>query len=109
MEGRARIEGVATSIHECYADCHGKKVVEDAIFKTPCVVIIFDEAPRYREAQLNFGGKQMRRTVDRDRVRGTTQTRAGCSALIFHDALGMTLRSRTTFLQHHSPAHPSKI
>jgi len=87
MEGRARIEGVATSIHECYADCHGKKVVEDAIFKTPCVVIIFDEAPRYREAQLNFGGKQMRRTVDRDRVGRPAEMWAGCSASILSDAL----------------------
>jgi len=47
-EGRARIEGVAASIHECYVDAHGKKVAEDTIFKTPCVVIIFDEAPWYQ-------------------------------------------------------------
>jgi len=29
-----------------HATCaHGNKVAEDAVFKTPCVVIIFDEAP----------------------------------------------------------------
>jgi len=38
---------VAASIHESYMDGHGNKVAEDAVFKTPCVVIIFDEAPRY--------------------------------------------------------------
>jgi len=32
-------------------DGHGNKVAEDAVFKTPSVVIIFDEAPRYREVQ----------------------------------------------------------
>jgi len=46
VEGRARIEGVAASIHESYMDAHGNKVAEDAVFKSPCVVIIFDEAPR---------------------------------------------------------------
>jgi len=51
VEGRARIEGVAASIHESYMNSHGNKVAEEAIFKTPCVVIIFDEAPRYREVQ----------------------------------------------------------
>jgi hypothetical protein len=51
VEGRARIEGVAASIHESYLDAHGHKVAEDAVFKRPCVVIIFDEAPRYREVQ----------------------------------------------------------
>jgi len=45
VEGRARIEGVVASIHESYMDAHGKKVAEDAVFKTPCVVIIFDETP----------------------------------------------------------------
>ena len=45
VEGRARIEGVAASIHESYMDTHGNKVAEDAVFKTPCVVIIFDELP----------------------------------------------------------------
>ena len=45
VEGHAQIEGVVASIHKCYMDTHGNKVVEDAIFTTPCVVIIFDEAP----------------------------------------------------------------
>ena len=45
VEGRARIEGVVTLIHESYMDAHGNKVAEDAIFKSPCVVIIFDESP----------------------------------------------------------------
>jgi len=63
VEGRARIAGVAALIHECYVEAHGKKVAEDDIFKTPCVLIIFDQAPRYQGAQSNFGGKQMRRTV----------------------------------------------
>jgi len=45
VEGRARIEGVAASIHESYMDAHGIKVAEDAVFKSPCVMIIFDEAP----------------------------------------------------------------
>jgi len=52
VKGRARIEGVAASIHESYMDAHGNKVAEDAVFKSPCVVIIFDRAPRYREVQL---------------------------------------------------------
>jgi len=90
VQGRARIEGGAASIHECYVNIHGKNVAKDAIFKTPCVVIIFEVAPRYREAEV----KQMRRTVDRDRVGGTAETRAGCSAPIIRDALGPTLRSR---------------
>jgi len=51
VEGRTRIEGVAASIHESYLDAHGNKVAEDAVFKTPCVLIIFDEAPRYWEVQ----------------------------------------------------------
>ena len=48
---RTRIEGVLASIHESYMDAHGNKVAEDAVFTTPCVVIIFDKAPRYREVQ----------------------------------------------------------
>jgi len=40
VEGRARIEGVTASIHESYVDAHGNKVAEDAVFKTPCVVIM---------------------------------------------------------------------
>ena len=57
VEGRARIEGVAASIHESYMDAHGNKVAEDAVFKSPCVVIIFDEAPRYREVQSKHESK----------------------------------------------------
>ena len=37
VEGRARIEGVAASIHESYMDGHGNKVAEDAVFTTPCL------------------------------------------------------------------------
>ena len=59
VEGCARIEGVAASIHECYMDGHDNKVSEDAAFKTPSVVIIFDEAPQYREV----GNKQPKMTV----------------------------------------------
>ena len=51
VEGRARIQGVVVSIHESYVNGHGNKVAEDAVFTTPCVVIIFDEALRYREVQ----------------------------------------------------------
>jgi len=32
VEGRARIEGVAASIHESYMDAHVNKVAEDAVF-----------------------------------------------------------------------------
>ena len=98
---------MAVLIHKCYVEVHGNKVAKDAIFKTPCVIIIFDEAPWYREARSEFGGKPMRRTVDSDRV--GAQHRRWRDALIFHDALGMTLRSRNTFLQYYSPAPPSKI
>jgi len=35
VEGRARVEGVAASIHESYMDAHGNKVAEDAVFKSP--------------------------------------------------------------------------
>ena len=59
VEGRARIEGVAASIHESYIDAHGNKVAEDAVFKTPCVVIIFDEALRYREVQSKPESKHL--------------------------------------------------
>jgi len=51
VDGRARIEGVAASTHESNINCHSNKVAEDAIFTTPCVAIIFDEAPRYQEVQ----------------------------------------------------------
>jgi len=40
VEGRTRVEGVAASIHESCMDAHGNKVAEDAVFKSPCVVII---------------------------------------------------------------------
>ena len=77
VEGRARIEGVVASIHESYMDGHGNKVAQDAIFKTPCVVIIFDEAPRYQEVQSTPKSKQPRMTVHRDRASGPEGTRAG--------------------------------
>ena len=70
VEGSARIEGVASSIHESYMDGHGNKVAEDAVFKTPRVVIIFDEAPRYQEVQSKSENKQPRMTVLRDRGGG---------------------------------------
>jgi len=47
VEGRARIEGVVASIHESYMDAHSNKVAEDAVFKSPCVVIICNDAPLY--------------------------------------------------------------
>jgi len=76
-------------------DVHGKKLLKDAIFKTPCVVIIFDKAPRFREAKSSFGCKQMRRTEGRERVGGKAGTRAGCCTSIIRDALGPTLRSHS--------------
>ena len=109
MQGHARIEGVTAFIHECYVDVYGNKVAEDAMFKTPFFVIIFDEAHRYRETQSHFGGKQMRKTVDHDRVGGTAQTWAGISVQVIRDALGMTLRSHNTFLERHSPAPLSNM
>jgi len=66
--GRARIEGVAASIHESYVDAHGNKVAEDAVFKTPCVVIIFDKAPRYREVQSKPESKHPIMKAYRDRA-----------------------------------------
>ena len=68
VEGRARIEGVAASIHESYLDAHGNKVAEDAVFKTPCVVIIFNEAPRYREVQSKPESKHLIIKAYRDRA-----------------------------------------
>jgi len=50
---------VAASIQESYIDAHGNKVAEDAVFKTPCVVIIFDEALRYREVQSKPESKHL--------------------------------------------------
>jgi len=68
VEGRARIEGVAASIHENYMDDRGNKVAEDAIFKSPCVVIIFDEAPRYQEVQSKPESKHLIMKAYRDRA-----------------------------------------
>jgi len=48
-------------------DDHGNKVAEDAVFTKPCVVIIFDEAPRYWEVQSKSENKQPRMTEPRDR------------------------------------------
>jgi len=88
VEGRARIEGVAASIHESYVDCHGNKVAEDAVLKTPCVVIIFDEAPRYREVQSKSDNKQTRMTVHRDRGSGPAAMRDDtCSQTTFEQDL----------------------
>jgi len=75
VEGRARIEGVAASIHESYTDAHGNKVAEDAVFKSPCVVIIFDEAPRYREVQSKPGSKHPIMKAYRDRASRQAETR----------------------------------
>jgi len=75
VEGRARIEGVAASIHESYMDAHGNKVAEDAVFKTPCVVIIFDEAPRYREVQSKPESKHLIMKAYRDKASGQAETR----------------------------------
>jgi len=74
VEGRARIEGVAESIQESYVDGHGHKVAEDAVFTTPCVVIIFNEPPRYREVQSNES-KHPRMAESRDRASRQAETR----------------------------------
>jgi len=63
LEGSARIEGVVALMHEIYMDGHGNKVVEDAVFKTPCVVIIFDEAPRHQKVQSKPESKHPRMTA----------------------------------------------
>jgi hypothetical protein len=68
VEGRARIEGVAASIQKSYMDAHGNKVAEDAVFKTLCVVIIFDEAPQYWEVQLKPESKHPIMKAYRDRA-----------------------------------------
>ena len=73
VEGRARIEVVAASIHESYVDGHGHKVAEDAVFTTPCVVIIFDEPPPYREGQSNES-KHLIMEAYRDRASSQTET-----------------------------------
>jgi len=74
MEGRARIEGVVALIHESYMDAHGNKVAEDTVFKTPCVVIIFNEAPRYREVQSKSESKHLIVKAYRDRASSQTET-----------------------------------
>jgi len=75
VEGRARIEGVAASIQKSYMDAHGNKVAEDAVFKTLCVVIIFDEAPRYWEVQSKPESKHPIVKVYRDRASSQAATR----------------------------------
>jgi len=77
VEKRARIEGMAASIHESYMDAHGNKVAEDAVFKSPCVVIIFDEAPRYREVQSKYERKHLIMEAYRDRANSQVETRGG--------------------------------
>ena len=71
VEGRARIEGVAVSIHENYMDAHGNKVAEDAVFKSPCVVVIFDEA----QVQLKHESKHLIMEPYRDRASSQAETR----------------------------------
>jgi len=75
VEGFARIEGVTASIHESYTDAHGNKVAEDAVFRSPCVVIIFDEAPQYREVQSKPESEHPIMKVYRDRASSQTETR----------------------------------
>jgi len=88
VEGRAWIEGVAASIHESYLDAHGNKVAEDAVFKAPCVVIIFDEAPRNWEVQskpeskhliMNFGKHIESEQPSRDAGEDTSTNKICCS------------------------------
>ena len=94
VEGRARIEGVTASIHESYMDAHGNKVVEDAVFKSPCVVIIFDEAPRYREAQSKHGSKHPIMEAYRDRASNQAES---------------LLRKETCHLPHQASTFSSSI
>ena len=75
VEGFARMKGVTASIHESYTDAHGNKVAEDAVFKSPCVVIIFDEAPQYREVQSKPESEHPIMKVYRDRASSQTETR----------------------------------
>jgi len=88
VEGRARIEGVAASIHESYMDAHGNKVAEDAVFKSPCVVIIFNEAPRYREVQSKHENKHLIMKTYRDRASSQVETQ-------IHANTHIVTRSRT--------------
>jgi len=55
-------------------DAHGNKVAKDAVFKSPCVVIIFDEAPRYREVQSKYESKNPIRETYRDRASSQVET-----------------------------------
>jgi len=79
VEGRARIKGVAALIHafESYMDAHGNKVAEDAVFKTPCLVIIVDEPEpfRYLEVQSKPESMHLIMKVYRDKASSQTETR----------------------------------
>jgi len=88
VEGRARIEGVAASIHESYMDTHGNKIAQDAVFKSPCVVIIFDEAPRYREVQSKHESKHPIMETYRARASSLVETQ-------IHAHSNIATRSRT--------------
>ena len=88
VQGRARIEGVAASIHESYMDAHGNKVAEDAVFKSPCVVIIFDEAPRYTEVQSKHESKHLIMETYRDRASSRVEAQ-------IHAHTHIVTRSRT--------------
>jgi len=66
---------VVVLIHESYMDVHDNKVAEDAVFKTSCVVIIFDEAPRYREVQPKLESKHLIMKAYRDGASCQTETR----------------------------------
>jgi len=79
VEGRARVEGVVASIHESYLDVHGNKMAEDAVFMSPCVVIIFDEAPRYREVWSKHESKNPIMEAYRDRASSQAETRGETS------------------------------
>jgi len=59
VEWRSRIEGLVASIHEIYMGAHGNKVAEDAVYKSPCVVIILNEAPRYQAVQSKHESKYL--------------------------------------------------
>ena len=78
VEGCARIEGVVASIHESYMDAHGNKVAEDAVFKSPCVVIIFESISRQGEQpSRDAGGDTSTNKICRSKTtrgRGLMQT-----------------------------------
>jgi len=78
VEGCARIEGVVASIHESYMDTHGNKVAEDAVFKSPCVVIIFESISRQGEQpSRDAGGDTSTNKICRSKTtrgRGLMQT-----------------------------------